>query len=41
VPFLPIVGVVLARTLRTPGLLLIGIALPALAVIDQLATGQF
>lgn len=41
VPLLPIVGVVLARALRTRGLLLIGIALPALAVIDQLATGQF
>ncbi len=40
-PLLPIVGVVLVRAVRTRGLLLIGIVLPALAVIDQLSTGQF
>jgi len=40
-PLLPIMGIVLARALRLRGLLLIGILLPGLAVIDQLATGQF
>jgi len=40
-PLLPLVGFVVARSLRTRGLLLIGIALPALAVIDQVAAGQF
>jgi len=40
-PLLPVVGVVLVRALRTRGLLLIGILLPALAVIDQVSTGQF
>jgi hypothetical protein len=40
-PLLPLVGFVVVRSLRTRGLLLIGIALPALAVIDQVAAGQF
>jgi hypothetical protein len=40
-PLLPIVGLVLMRAIRVRGLLLIGVLLPALAVIDQLATGQF
>ena len=40
-PLLPLVGFVVARSLRTRGLLLIGIALPALAVIDQVVAGQF
>jgi hypothetical protein len=40
-PLLPIVALVVVRTLRTRGVLLVGIALPALAVIDQLVTGQF
>ncbi len=40
-PLLPLVGFVIARSLRIRGLLLIGIALPALAVIDQLVAGQF
>lgn len=40
-PLLPIVGLVLMRAIRVRGLLLIGVFLPALAVIDQLATGQF
>jgi hypothetical protein len=40
-PLLPIVALVVVRTWRTRGVLLVGIALPALAVIDQLVTGQF
>jgi hypothetical protein len=40
-PLLPLVGFVIARSLRIRGLLLIGIALPALAVIDQLVAVQF
>jgi hypothetical protein len=40
-PLLPIVALVVVRTLRTRGVILVGIALPALAVIDQLVTGQF
>jgi hypothetical protein len=40
-PLLPLVGFVVVRSLRPRGLLLIGIALPALAVIDQVAAGRF
>jgi hypothetical protein len=40
-PLLPIIALVVVRTLRTRGVLLVGIALPALAVIDQLVVGQF
>jgi hypothetical protein len=40
-PLLPIVALVVVRALRTRGLLIVGLALPALAVIDQLVTGQF
>jgi hypothetical protein len=40
-PLLPIVAIVVVRTWRTRGVLLLGIALPALAVIDQVVTGQF
>lgn len=40
-PLLPVIALVVVRTLRTRGVLLVGIALPALAVIDQLVTGQF
>ena len=40
-PLLPIVALVVVRTLRTRGVLLVGLVLPALAVIDQLVTGQF
>ena len=39
-PLLPIVGLVLMRALRTRGLLLIGVLLPALAVIDEIATDK-
>jgi hypothetical protein len=40
-PLLPIIGYVLARSLRDRGLLLIGAVLPALAVFDQVSTNQF
>jgi hypothetical protein len=40
-PLLPIIGYVLARSLRGRGLLLIGAILPALAVFDQVYTSQF
>ena len=40
-PLLPIIGYVLARSLRGRGLLLIGAVLPALAVFDQVYTNQF
>jgi hypothetical protein len=40
-PLLPVIAIVMVRTLRTRGVLLVGIALPALAVIDQLVSGQF
>jgi hypothetical protein len=40
-PLLPIVAFVAIRAMRTRAVLLVGIALPALAVIAQLATGQF
>ena len=39
-PLLPLVGIVVARTLRPWGLLVVGIALPGLAVIVQLVNGQ-
>jgi len=38
---LPIIGYVLARSLRGRGLLVIGAILPALAVFDQVYTNQF
>jgi hypothetical protein len=38
---LPIMGYVLARALRGRGLLLVGVALPALALFDQVYTNQF
>lgn len=40
-PLLPIVALVVVRVLRTRGVLLVGVALPALAVIDQLVARQF
>jgi hypothetical protein len=40
-PLLPIVALVAIRAMRTRGVLAVGIALPALAVIYQLATSQF
>jgi hypothetical protein len=40
-PLLPIVALVALRAMRTRGVLMVGIALPALAVIYQLATSQF
>jgi hypothetical protein len=40
-PLLPIIALVVVRAMRTRGVLLVGIALPALAVVDQLVTGQF
>ncbi len=40
-PLLPIVALVAVRAMRTRGVLVVGIALPALAVIYQLATSQF
>jgi hypothetical protein len=40
-PLLPIIGYVLARTLRGRGLLLVGVILPALAIFDQVYTNQF
>lgn len=40
-PLLPIIALVAIRAMRTRGVLVVGIALPALAVIYQLATSQF
>jgi hypothetical protein len=40
-PLLPIIAVTLVRALRTRGLFLVGLVLPAAAVIDQVATGKF
>jgi hypothetical protein len=40
-PLLPLIAVTVVRALRTRGLLLVGLVLPAMAVIDQVATGQF
>jgi hypothetical protein len=40
-PLLPIIALVAMRAMRARGVLVVGIALPALAVIAQLATGQF
>lgn len=40
-PILPILGIVVARAVRLRGLLLIGLILPACAVIAQLVGGQF
>jgi hypothetical protein len=40
-PLLPIVALVALRAMRTRGVLVVGIALPALAVTYQLATSQF
>lgn len=40
-PILPILGIVVARSLRLRGLLLVGLVLPALAIVAQLVGGQF
>jgi hypothetical protein len=40
-PLLPIVALVAIRAMRTRGVVAVGIALPALAVIAQLVNGQF
>jgi hypothetical protein len=40
-PLLPIVALVALRAMRTRGVLVVGVALPALAVIYQLSTSQF
>jgi hypothetical protein len=40
-PLLPIVALVVVRAFRTRGVLVVGLALPALAVIAQLVGGQF
>jgi hypothetical protein len=40
-PVLPVVGLVLVRALRTRSVLVVGVLLPGLAVIAQLAGGQF
>ena len=40
-PLLPIIALVAIRAMRTRGVLVVGIAVPALAVIVQLGTHQF
>jgi hypothetical protein len=40
-PILPILGIVVARAMRLRGLLIVGLVLPACAVIAQLVGGQF
>jgi hypothetical protein len=40
-PLLPIIALVAVRAMRTRGVLVVGIALPALAVVAQLVNGQF
>jgi hypothetical protein len=40
-PILPILGIVVARAMRLRGLLVVGLILPACAVIAQLVGGQF
>jgi hypothetical protein len=38
---LPIIALIAIRAMRTHGVLEVGVAPPALVVIDQLATSQF
>lgn len=40
IPLLPIIGLVVVQAVRRRGLIVLGLVLPALAVIAQLATGQ-